>query len=124
MPFLEILAPSLSQIARATLAEAVTAGVCTAFAVAPDTVTIYFLDIPPERYAHAGRTDATEQRIFVKLHAYRREAAARRHAAASLTAAIAHGYDVPADAVALYFIDRAQDEVAHGGVLSSDAGQD
>ena len=61
-----------------------------------------------------------EQRIFVKVHAYRRGIPERRKAAA-ITAPLAEIYDTTAKALAVYFFDRAKDEVAHAGLLSSDA---
>ena len=123
MPYVEILAPSLPAERRQQVAIAVTEGVCQAFSVGPETVTLYFLDIAPSAYAHAGVMDASpeEQRIFVKVHAYRRGIAERRHAAAALTAPLAALYGITPKALAVYFLDRATDEVAHAGLLAADA---
>jgi phenylpyruvate tautomerase PptA (4-oxalocrotonate tautomerase family) len=120
MPFLEILAPVVPGPTRAAIARAATDAVCTALAVGAETVTLYFLDIEGQAYAHAGAMGGP-QRIFIKLHAYRRDVAARRRAAAGLTSPLAALYGVPEEAIALYFFDRALDEVAHGGRLSCDA---
>lgn len=123
MPYVEILAPPLPAERRQQVASAVTEGVCRAFAVGPETVTLYFLDIAPGAYAHAGVMGGPpeEQRIFVKVHAYRRGIAARRDAAAAVTAPLATLYGTTPKALAVYFLDRATDEVAHAGLLSIDA---
>ncbi|MFC0407029.1 tautomerase family protein [Roseomonas elaeocarpi] len=126
MPYVEILAPPVLPETRQAVAEGVTAGICEAFAVGPQTVTLYFLDVAGAHYAHAGRAGeaAGTQRIFVKVHAYRRGVAERRAAAAALTPALARHYGVPEATLAIYFFDRAKDEVAHGGRLSSDVQPD
>ncbi|WP_043829394.1 hypothetical protein [Muricoccus aerilatus] len=123
MPYIEILAPPLPVERRQQVATAVTDGICRSFSVGPETVTLYFLDIAPSAYAHAGMMGPAtgEQRIFVKVHAYRRSIPARREAAAALTAPLATLYGTTAKALAVYFFDRAKDEVAHAGFLSSDA---
>ncbi len=120
MPFVEILAPPRGPRVRAATARAVTDAVVTGFEAAPETVTIYTLGISPGDYAHAGETgDAGQgQRIFVKIHAFRRSVAQRAAVAASVTGAVATAYGVGADLVAVYFLDRAPDEVAHGGRLA------
>lgn len=123
MPFVEILAPPLPTESRRQVVRTVTEGICKAFSVGPETVTIYFLDIASGAYAHAGALGTTtgEQRVFVKVHAYRRDIPARREAAAALCAPLATLYGTAAKALAVYFLDRAKDEVAHAGILSSDA---
>lgn len=122
MPFIELLAPPASPAVRLRATRAVTQGLCDAFAVSADIVTLYFLDVPPDAYAHAGvlGAEGRTQRLFVKVHAYRRGVAERRRAAALIGPALAAAYDVPDTAVALYFLDRAPDEVAHAGCLSAD----
>lgn len=123
MPYVEILAPPLPAGRRQQVASAVTEGICQAFSVGPETVTLYFLEIAPGAYAHAGVLGALpeEQRIFVKVHAYRRGIAERRQAAASLTAPLAVLYGTTPKTLAVYFLDRAMDEVAHAGRLAADA---
>ena len=120
MPFIEIIAPPLPEAARQAVAAGITTALCEAFAVGPQTVTAYFIEVPASHCAHAGALGET-QRLFVKVHAYRRGVAERRRAAALLTPLLAAGYGVPAKALALYFLDRAPDEVAHAGVLASEA---
>ncbi len=128
MPFVELLAPPAPPAVRRRAARAITGALCDAFAVAPETVTLFFLDVPPGAYAHAGLLgeDAPEprapQRLFCKVHAFRRDAARRGHAAAMIAPALAEAYGLPPAAVALYFLERAPDEVSHAGRLASDEG--
>ncbi|MCQ4160175.1 hypothetical protein NON00_09570 [Roseomonas sp. GC11] len=123
MPYVELLAPPVPEATRAGVARAVTEGLCAAFGVGPQTVTTYFLDIPASHYAHAGVMGeaAGTPRILAKVHAYRRDTAARRAAARALTGPLAALYGVPEATLAVYFIERARDEVAHGGTLACDA---
>ena len=111
MPYLEILAAPIEPAARHALTRRLTDALCDAFAIAPDIVTIYFVEIAP---------DATPPRPLAKLHAYARDIEARRRAAVALTGPLAAAYDMPPESIALYFLDRAPDEVAHGGRLSAD----
>jgi len=119
MPFVEIIAPPLDEPGRQAVARGLTEGLCAAFSVGPETVTAYFLDVPASHCAHAGRLGET-QRLFVKVHAFRRGPAERARAAALVTPALAAAYGVPAKALALYFLDRARDEVSHAGILASE----
>ncbi len=119
MPFIEVIAPPLPEPRRQQVARGISDGICAAFGVGPQTVTSYFIEVPPSHCAHAGALGET-QRLFIKVHAYRRGIAARRAAATVLTSVLAAGYGVPAKALAVYFLDREKDEVAHAGALSSD----
>ena len=121
MPFVELLAPPVDDATRQHVATAVTQAVCDAFALEPEVVTVYFLPIAPSCYAHAGHLGAGPQAVFVKLHAYRRTAETRRRLAGAVTPPLARLYGVPDAAVVIYFLDRAKDEVAYDGMLSSDA---
>lgn len=122
MPFVEILAPPAAHEARARLARSVTESITAGFGVGPETVTIYFLPVGPGCYAHAGEmgVDGRAQRLFVKIHAFRRDAVKRRAVAASVTAAIAAALDADPAEIAVYFLEREADEVAHGAKLASD----
>jgi phenylpyruvate tautomerase PptA (4-oxalocrotonate tautomerase family) len=122
MPYVEILAPPLTDDAKAQLARTITDGLVSAFDVGPQTVTLFFLPIVPSDYAHAGELGAQggRQRILLKLHAYRRSTAARRTAAAALTKAVCAAYGADGADVAVYFFDREKDEVAHNSRLASD----
>lgn len=122
MPYLEILAPTAPASARRELVRAVTDGIVRGFDVAPSTVTVYFVPIGADDYAHEGvhGLPPTGARVFVKVHAFRRDAARRRAAAEAMTPALAACFDTPARNVAIYFLDRERDEVAHEGHLASD----
>jgi phenylpyruvate tautomerase PptA (4-oxalocrotonate tautomerase family) len=122
MPYLEILGPPAAPAARAALARAATDAIMAGFGVGPETVTIYFLPVAAADYAHAGAMGSASlpQRIFVKVHAFRRDADRRRTVAASLTKAVAASLDAAPETVAVYFLDRSRDEVAHAGHLASD----
>lgn len=122
MPFVEILAPDLPEVRHPAAAAAVTEALVAALGVAPGTVTLYVPALAPGGYAHAGASGAAAQRrAFVKIHAFRRPVERRRAAAASVTRAVAEAYALPPADVAVYFLDREPDEVAHDGRLESDA---
>jgi phenylpyruvate tautomerase PptA (4-oxalocrotonate tautomerase family) len=122
MPYVEILAPPVSLDGRALLAKSITSGLMSAFGIGAEIVTLYFLPVAPGDYAHAGEigTQSLGQRILLKVHAFRRSDAERRAAAAALTAGVCAAYGVPGSAVAVYFLDRQKDEVAHDSKLASD----
>lgn len=122
MPYVEVLAPPAPPEHKAALAKSVTDSLMSAFNVGAETVTLYFLPIAPGDYAHAGTMGAqgAGQRILLKVHAFRRTEAARRAAAAALTRSVCTAYGVPADDVAVYFLDRDKNEVAHASILASD----
>ena len=123
MPYVEVLAPPALPEHKAALARSVTDSLMTAFEVGAETITLYFLPIVPGDYAHAGEMGtpgAAGQRILLKVHAFRRTAAARRAAAAALTRSVCTAYGVPGDDIAVYFCDREKDEVAHDSKLASD----
>ena len=122
MPYVEVLAPQVPPQRKAALARSVTDGLMSAFGVTADTVTLYFLPIAPEDYAHAGVFGAgdTGQRILLKVHAFRRSEAERRAAATALTRGVCSAYGVPGDDVAVYFLDRDKSEVSHDSKLASD----
>jgi phenylpyruvate tautomerase PptA (4-oxalocrotonate tautomerase family) len=122
MPYVEILAPRAAAAEKRQLTQAVTDGIVRGFDVAPSTVTIYFVPVGSDDYAHAGEfgLPPSGARVFVKLHAYRRSADQRRAVAEAMTPAIAACFDTPAHNIAIYFIDRERDEVAHEGHLASD----
>src|ERR1700756_5046953 len=115
MPYVEVIAPPASRQSKALLAKAVTDSLMSAFGVGANTVTLYFLPITPEDYAHAGEIGAegASQRILLKVHAFRRSQAERRAAAVGLTRSVCNAYGVPGDDVAVYFLDRDRSEVAH-----------
>ena len=122
MPYVEVLAPRAATAEKRQLTQAVTDGIVRGFGVDPSTVTIYFVPVGTDDYAHAGAfgLPPAGARVFVKLHAYRRNADQRRAVAEAMTPALAACFDTPAHNVAIYFIDRERDEVAHEGHLASD----
>lgn len=126
MPYIEILAPRAADADKRKATEAITDGIVRGFGVVPSTVTLYFLPIAIGDYAHAGAfgLPPAGARVFVKVHAYRRSADQRRAVAEAMTPAIAACFDTAAHNVAIYFIDRERDEVAHDGHLASDEATD
>jgi phenylpyruvate tautomerase PptA (4-oxalocrotonate tautomerase family) len=122
MPYVEVLAPQVPSQRKAALVRSVTDGLMSAFGVAADTVTLYFLPISPEDYAHAGTFGLQDagMRILLKVHAFRRSEAERRAAAIALTRGVCSAYGVPGDDVAVYFLDRDKSEVSHNAKLASD----
>ena len=122
MPYVEILAPPAPPRNKAVLARSITDGLMSTFGVSAQTITLYFLPIAPDDYAHAGEMGSqdTGQRILLKVHAFRRSEAERRAAAIALTRSVCTAYGVPGSDVATYFIDREKDEVAHDSKLASD----
>jgi phenylpyruvate tautomerase PptA (4-oxalocrotonate tautomerase family) len=122
MPYVEILAPPTPPDRKAVLATSITDGLMSAFGVGAQTITLYFLPVTPDDYAHAGEmgTHGTGQRILLKVHAFRRSEAERRAAAIALTRSVCTAYGVSGTDVAVYFLDRERDEVAHDSKLASD----
>lgn len=122
MPYVEILAPPAPPANKAALARSMTDGLMTSFGVGAETITLYFMPIAPDDYAHAGEmgSQGTGQRILLKVHAFRRSEVERRAAAAALTRSICTAYGVSGTDVATYFLDREKDEVAHNSKLASD----
>ena len=122
MPYVEILAPPAPPQNKAALARSITDSLMSTFDVGAETITLYFLPIAPGDYAHAGEmgSQGTGQRILLKIHAFRRGVAERRAAAIALTRSVCTAYGVPGSDIAVYFIDREKDEVAHDSKLASD----
>ena len=122
MPYIEILAPRAAAAQKRQLTQGVTDSIVRGFGVTPSTVTIYFLALGTDDYAHAGDfgLPPAGARVFVKVHAYRRNPDQRRAVAEAMTPALAACFDTPAHNVAIYFLDRERDEVAHEGHLASD----
>ena len=122
MPFVEVhdFDPRPEQRRHAT--QSITSALSAAFAI-PDAITsVYFFDHDDRNYGHAGVFPASgeNRRIFVKVHAFRRDATRRRAAAKEITDGLCAAYALSPDRIAVYFLDRAPDEVAHAGTLASD----
>jgi len=122
IPFVEILGPDTEPPTRRRIASGVTQAVIAAYAAAADTITIFFTPIAAEAYAHGGvyGTEGRPQRVLVKVHAFARTLPQRRRLAALLTECIASAHGIPSAEIAVYFLDRAPDEVAHGGRMACD----
>ncbi|MGF6933676.1 phenylpyruvate tautomerase PptA (4-oxalocrotonate tautomerase family) [Paraburkholderia sp. UCT70] len=131
MPYLEIFArrERASNDARlSAFVSEVTQCVSLIFDVDSTAITLFFLRLDDDAYAHDGALatdlppgDGRAQRVFVKVHAYARSVELRRSLAAALTPLLAAYFDVPLKRVAVYFFERSADEVAHGGKLSADS---
>lgn len=122
MPFLEVFHFDLSPTQRSRVAQGVTAGLATAFEISPDIISTYFINFPADAYAHAGVLPASRdnQRIFIKIHAFQRPVSRRRAASVAITAAVSAAAGTAPANIAIYFMPRDGDEVAHAGRLFSD----
>ncbi|GGF70221.1 hypothetical protein GCM10007301_32510 [Azorhizobium oxalatiphilum] len=122
MPYLEVLGPPAGVAEKQAAVRAVTEAVVSAFSVSPATVTVYFLPVQVADYGHEGTLglEGRQMRVFAKMHAYRRGVAERRKAAVGITQALATCFGADPDDVAVYFMDRTLDEVAHGGGMACD----
>lgn len=122
MPFVEILAPPSGAAAKIAASRALTDAIVQGFGVGPETVSIYVLPVGPADYVHAGEPaqQGVAQRVFVKIHAYRRDAEKRRAVVAAAAKPMAEAFGVGLADVAIYFLERSPDEVAHGDTLASD----
>ena len=66
MPYVEILAPPAPPQSKAALAKSITDGLMSSFGVGAETITLFFVPIAPDDYAHAGEmgSQGTGQRIL------------------------------------------------------------
>lgn len=121
MPFIEITGNDHSDELRKRLCARVTEGLAQAFDISPEIVTIYFHPLAARDYAHAGElAPRSAIRNFLKVHAFPREVALKRRAAKSMTDAFVETVGIDPNDVAIYFLDRDPESVAHGGVLACD----
>lgn len=93
-----------------------------AFGISADIITCYFHD-STDGYAHAGKfgDHADKMRIFVRIHAFRREIDVQNQAAMLLTKAFEAAYQLPRENIAVYFVEREMADAYHGGISASDA---
>lgn len=122
MPFIEVFDFDATPQQRETATRTLTDGLCTAYGITSEIVSVYFFDIGVNSYGHAGLfgEDAATRRIFLKVHAFGRSEFCRDRAAQELTRAAMHAYDPPSPKhVVVYFLDRDPSQVAHGGALES-----
>lgn len=121
MPFIEITDSGPAHEARAIATRTMTDGLCRAFAIKPEIVTCYYNSAPHYSYGHAGKYGENAEifRIFIKVHAFPRDAAAKGMAARLITEAAADAYGVAAGNVIVYFMDRLPKDAFHGGKPSA-----
>lgn len=121
MPFIEITDSGPEQQIRAEATRGMTDGLCQAFAIKPEIVTCYYNSAPDYSYGHAGKhgKDAENFRIFIKVHAFPRDAEAKAVAARLMTDAVTAAYGAEPKNIILYFIDRAPQDAFHAGLPSA-----
>jgi phenylpyruvate tautomerase PptA (4-oxalocrotonate tautomerase family) len=122
MPFIEVFDFDASPEQRKTATRTLTDGICAAYGIASEIVSVYFFNLGVNDYGHGGAfgADATMRRIFLKVHAFGRSEGARRLAAEALTRAAMQAYSPPSPKhVVVYFMDRDPSQVAHAGKLES-----
>ncbi len=121
MPFVEISGLDVDAETFEKVAVGVTDAIVETLSVSADTVTIYAAPHHPSRYAHGGDIEhPTRRRLFIKLNILARSIEVRRRAAAAVCNALsgATGHN-PRD-IAIYFIERALEQVSHAGILECD----
>jgi phenylpyruvate tautomerase PptA (4-oxalocrotonate tautomerase family) len=122
MPFIEVFALEGRVTNKPAAARSLTRALCNAFSIDASIVTVFFLDVPSVNFAHGGivAPEGGTNTVFVKVHALRRAGDLRRRAAAELTHALCETNQINAPDIAIYFLEREEDECAHGGRLTSD----
>lgn len=122
MPFLEIFDFASEPEMREAAGRSMTNALCEIYEIKPDIVTCYFVAFGPLAYMHGGQfsEESVGKRVFIKVHAFPRSVDLKRQAARSMTDAAARAYRVPAANVAIYFLDRAKEDVSHNGILACD----
>lgn len=122
MPYIEVISSSDPDMAaKQDFVTALTATVVAEFGVPPTAVTVFFRPADPRHYAYCGRLGEQGQpRVFIKFHAYRRDAAHRRAVAGPISDAACVCFQTPRESVSIYFFERNFDEVVHDGHLVSD----
>ncbi|MDT1062200.1 hypothetical protein RM190_10045 [Paracoccus sp. CPCC 101403] len=121
MPFIEVTDSGPPHEIRQRATGTMTDGLCRAFAIKPEIVTCYYNSAPDYSYGHAGKhgKNAETFRIFIKIHAFPRDAPAKGEAARLITAAVTEAYGTDAKNVIVYFIDRAPEDAFHAGFPSA-----
>jgi len=121
MAFIEIVGFDVSYERRSLVFQQITDELTRILDVSSDTISIYYFSVAPADYAHAGTLAcAARRRIFIKVHLLSRSGAIVRAAAKSIAEIVAAGFDHDLRDVAIYFLSRQPEEVAHGGTLESD----
>ncbi|WP_172329588.1 hypothetical protein [Mangrovicoccus sp. HB161399] len=117
MPFIEVTDSGPDQEKRAVAASGMTDGLCQAFGIKPEIVTVYYNSAPCYSYAHAGifGENAEIFRIFIKVHAFPRDAAMKAEAARAITDAAVAAYGAAPKEVIVYFFDTLPSDAFHAG---------
>ena len=126
MPFVVAYAFAATRAQKRAFVRVVTSAVCAAYGVEAATVAVYIFEIGDDDYGHAGETGdaAPEKRVFIQVHALPRPVRRKRALVDGITRAVSTSLDVPGEIVAVYIQDSPPGNVAHGGVLLADAGED
>ncbi|PTW44522.1 hypothetical protein [Rhodovulum kholense] len=121
MPFIEVFDRGASEQTRVLATSSMTDGLCTAFGIKPEIVTVYYFSVPENSYAHAGKygENAEVFRIFVKVHAFPRPQDAKAAAARALTDGLCAAYGAQPKEVIVYFFDRKPEDAFHAGIASA-----
>lgn len=121
MPFIEVTDSGPALEIRALATRHMTDGLCQAFSIKPEIVTCYYNAAPDYSYGHAGKhgNPGENFRIFIKVHAFPRDAGAKGRAARLMTDAVAGAYGTAPGNVVIYFVDRAPEDAFHGGKPSA-----
>lgn len=121
MPFIEITDSGPDQQIRAIATRTMTDGLCEAFGIKPEIVTCYYNSASDYSYGHAGKHGKFAEifRIFIKIHAFPRDAGAKGRAARLITDAAVRAYGSDAKNIVIYFMDRTPEDAFHAGVPST-----
>jgi phenylpyruvate tautomerase PptA (4-oxalocrotonate tautomerase family) len=121
MAFIEIVGFDVSDERRSLISQRITEELTRILDVSSDTISIYYFSVKPAHYAHAGSVSSTvRQRIFIKVHLLARSGSILRAAAKSIAEVVATELQHDPRDIAVYFLIRQPEEVAHGGILESD----
>lgn len=120
MPFIEVTDSGPAHEIRELATLTMTDGLCQAFSIKPEIVTCYYNSAGDYSYGHAGKHGnvAESFRIFIKVHAFPRDAVAKRRAAELITDAAVRAYGTTPKNVIIYFMDRAPEDAFHAGIPS------
>ena len=121
MPFIEVHDFEPARQVRENATKTMTDGLCEAFGIKPEIVTVYYFSTSDYCYGHAGKygNAAEKLRIFVKVHAFPRDASLKGRAAENMTRAIVDAYGADPKDVIVYFIDRDPADAFHAGKPSA-----
>jgi len=121
MPFIEVTDSGPGPEIRELATRSMTDGLCQAFAIKPEIVTCYYNSTPYYSYGHAGKHGKKAEifRIFIKVHAFPRDASVKAEAARLITGAVVEAYGAAPKNVIIYFMDRAPEDAFHAGIPSN-----